>query len=117
MIYDVVYVCDSTNHKNIRGNELNILRKVENELYFEFGESENNIKKRYYKDMETLDKEFEEITKIKEKLEKQKAEFEKNVSYIEEGAGVPLKEENEIKDEMPKREITRERKYRRRNMY
>lgn len=110
MIYDVVYVCDSINNKNIRGNELNILRKVEGELYFEFGESENNIKKRYYKDVETLDKDFEKISKIKDNLEKQKVE-------IEEDAGLPLKEENEIKDEMPKREITRERKYRRRNMY
>lgn len=117
MIYDIVYVCDSINNKNIRGNELNILRKVEGELYFEFGETENNIKKRYYKDVETLDKDFEKISKIKENLEKQKEEPEKNVPYIDEDGGVPLKEENEIKDEMPKREITRERKYRRRNMY
>ena len=47
MVYDIVYTCNSTNNKNVRGNELKILRKVEDQLYFEFGESENNVKKRF----------------------------------------------------------------------
>ena len=77
MVYDIVYTCNSINNKNVRGNELKILRKVEDQLCFEFGESENNTKRRFYRNLETLNKDFEELEKIKEKMEKeekQKAE-------------------------------------------
>lgn len=67
---EIVYVCNSKNNKNVRANELEILRKVEGRNYFEFGESENNIKKRFYDDMKVLEKDFSEITAIKEKLKK-----------------------------------------------
>lgn len=70
MNYDIVFTCNSINNKNVRGNELKILRKMENELCFEFGETENNVKKRFYKDLETLNNDFNQIEKIKEELEK-----------------------------------------------
>lgn len=69
MVYDIVYTCNSINNKNIRGNELKILRKIEDHFCFEFGESENNVKKRFYRNLEELNKDYEEIEKIKEKIE------------------------------------------------
>ena len=66
MSSDIVYVCHSTNNKNVRGNELKILRKVPGQLYFEFGENEMNVKKRYYDDQETLDKDFKALENLKE---------------------------------------------------
>lgn len=71
---EIVYSCNSTNNKNVRANELKILRKFEDDLYFEFGDSENNTKKRFYKNVETLNKDFEAIEKIKNKLEKEEKE-------------------------------------------
>ena len=68
---EIVYVCNSINNKNIRANELNILRKFEDSLYFEFGDSENNIKKRFYRNLETLNKDFAAVENIKERLEKE----------------------------------------------
>lgn len=70
---DIIYVCKSTNNKNVRANELKILEKHPEELYFVFGESNENAKKRYYRDLETLNKDFEALKKIKEK-EEQKQE-------------------------------------------
>ena len=70
---EIIYVCKSTNNKNVRANELKILEKHPEELYFVFGESNENSKKRYYKDLETLNKDFEALKKIKEK-EEQKQE-------------------------------------------
>lgn len=66
---EIIYVCKSTNNKNVRANELKILEKHPEELYFVFGESNENSKKRYYKDLETLNKDFEALKKIKEKEE------------------------------------------------
>lgn len=66
MSSDIVYVCHSTNNKNVRGNELKILRKVPGQLYFEFGENEMNVKKRYYDDQETLDKDFKALENLKD---------------------------------------------------
>lgn len=66
---EIVFVCNSVNNKNVRANELAVLRKNEDQKYFEFGENENNIKKRFYKDLETLNKDFEEILQIKKNLE------------------------------------------------
>jgi superfamily II DNA helicase RecQ len=70
MAYEIIYVCNSINNKNVRDGELKILRKYEDKLYFEFGESETNIKKRFYKDLETLNKDFEELSKLKENEKK-----------------------------------------------
>lgn len=69
MTSEIVYVCNSINNKNVRGNELKILRKNKEELYFEFGESESNIKKRLYRNLDVLNKDYEAVEKIKEKLE------------------------------------------------
>ena len=66
---EIVYTCNSTNNKNVRANELKILRKFEDSLYFEFGDSENNIKKRFYRNIETLNKDYAAIEKIKKRLE------------------------------------------------
>lgn len=63
---DIIYVCHSTNNKNVRKGELNILRKYEDKLYFEFGDNEMNLKKRHYDNLETLNKDFEALSKIKE---------------------------------------------------
>ena len=71
---EVIYVCHSTNNKNVRANELEVLRKYEDKLYFEFGENENNIKKRFYDDTKTLNKDFEAILKIKDNLAKEEKE-------------------------------------------
>lgn len=71
MVNEIVYVCNSINNKNVRGAELKILRKNEQELYFEFGESERNIKKRFYRNIDVLNKDYSAIEKIKEELEKE----------------------------------------------
>lgn len=91
---EIVFVCNSVNNRNVRGNELVILRKNEDQKYFEFGENENNIKKRFYKDLETLNKDFEEVSKIKEKLNKQVSE------QVSEQVEEPIIEESiELKEE------------------
>lgn len=69
---EIVYTCNSTNNKNIRDDELVILRKFESELYFEFGENEKNIKKRFYNDLETLNQDYNALIALKEKLLNQK---------------------------------------------
>ena len=71
MINEIVFTCNSINNKNVRGNELKILRKFENKLCFEFGENEKDIKIRYYKDLKTLNEDFEKVKKIKEKIDKE----------------------------------------------
>lgn len=65
MAYEIIYVCNSTNNKNIRRGELNILEKHENQLCFEFGVDRMNIKKRFYNDVETLNKDFDALMKLK----------------------------------------------------
>lgn len=92
MVYDIVFVCNSINNKNIRGNELKILRKVEDQLYFEFGDIENNVKKRFYKDLDTLNNDFEKVCKIKEKLEKEVEAPEEIEETLEEVIEKTLKE-------------------------
>lgn len=69
---EIVYVCNSINNKNVRANELKILEKHEEELYFTFGENNINSKKRYYKDLKTLNKDFEVLKKIKSEQETEK---------------------------------------------
>lgn len=80
MINEIVFTCNSINNKNVRGSELKILRKLEKQLCFEFGENEKNIKIRYYKDLKTLNEDFEKVKKIKEKLEKENDVSKKEVS-------------------------------------
>lgn len=71
---EIIFKCKSTNNKNIRANELKILENHPKELYFVFGESNENSKKRYYKDEETLNEDFARLLQIKEDLEKPKIE-------------------------------------------
>lgn len=79
MAYEVIYVCNSINNKNIRRGELNILRKNEEELYFEFGELESNIKKRFYRNVETLNKDYEAVERLKNKEDKKEVEMQEEV--------------------------------------
>lgn len=65
MANEIIYVCHSINNKNVRDGELNILEKYPEKLYFQFGESNMNIKKRFYNDLETLNKDFENLLKLK----------------------------------------------------
>ena len=65
MAYEVIYVCNSINNQRIRQGELNILEKHENQLFFEFGSDEMNKKKRFYNDIETLNKDFDALMKLK----------------------------------------------------
>lgn len=67
MANEIIFVCNSTNNKNIREGELEILRKYDDKLYFEFGTDEVNIKKRCYNDLKTMEKDFNELCKLKEK--------------------------------------------------
>lgn len=80
MTNEIVFTCNSINNKNVRGSELKILRKLEKQLCFEFGENEKNVKIRYYKDLKTLNEDFEKVKKIKEKLEKENDVSKKEVS-------------------------------------
>ena len=74
MASEIIYVCHSINNKNVREGELKVLRKHEDKLYFEFGEDEVNVKKRYYKDKATLNKDFDALMKMKESKTKVKEE-------------------------------------------
>lgn len=71
MAYEIIYECNSLNNKNVRQGELNILEKHEAQLYFEFGSDEMNKKKRFYVDVETLNKDFNNLLKLKEKEEEE----------------------------------------------
>ena len=63
---EIIYVCKSVNNKNVREGELKILRKSNsNELCFEFGENEMNLKKRYYDDVKTLNKDYDALLELK----------------------------------------------------
>lgn len=66
---EIIYVCNSINNRNVRQGELKILEKHEDQKYFEFGENTMNIKKRFYKDLKTLNKDYEALLKLKEQEE------------------------------------------------
>lgn len=72
------FKCRSKNNKIVRFNELKILEKYEDKLYFIFGANEVNTKKRYYDDVKTLNEDFQELKKIKERLEKEPKEDKEN---------------------------------------
>lgn len=91
MAYDIIFTCKSVNNKNVRNGELKILRKSANEnLCFEFGENEMNIKKRYYDNEKDFEDDFTKLSMIKEADEK-----EANNKKIEE-------KEEEKESEIPK---------------
>lgn len=102
MAYEIIYVCNSLNNKNVRNGELKILRKHEDSKYFEFGERETNIKKRYYDNIETLNKDFKALEELKAKQEKQEKQ-EKDLKVNEEVKEVSKKE--------PKEDLKKEEKY------
>lgn len=79
---EIIYICDSVNNRNVREGELKILRKFEDQKYFEFGEDEMNIKKRYYKDLETLNKDFDALLKLKNKGKEEVVEAEEPKKMI-----------------------------------
>lgn len=70
MACEIIFKCNSINNKNIREGELKILRKNEAGLFFEFGENEMNKKKRHYKDLESLNKDYEKVLKLKAEADK-----------------------------------------------
>lgn len=76
----IIYRCNSINNTLVRKGELKILRKFADDLYFEFGASEMNIKKRFYKDKETLNKDYNALLELKEKEEKSSIDDKKNVN-------------------------------------
>lgn len=96
MAYEIIYVCNSTNNKNVREGELNILEKHENQLYFEFGSDDMNVKKRFYNDIETLNKDFNALMKLKnsEQVSKQVSEQFEEVADGE-FRSVPIFEQSE----------------------
>lgn len=77
---EIVYECHSLNNKRVRASELKILEKNEDGLYFIFGADATNEKKRYYKDLETLRKDFDALQKIKKELEAPKRETRNSIS-------------------------------------
>lgn len=111
---EIVYVCNSINNKNVRGNELKILRKKEKELCFEFGESEVNIKRRYYKNEEELNKDFEEVKKIKTDIESNEKEI--NEKEINEKEKTEL-DNNEKQDESFDIKKNRNKDYHKNNLF
>lgn len=78
MAGEIIFKCNSKNNKNVREGELKILRKKENELYFEFGENEINLKKRFYDDLKTLNEDFNELLKLQKKEENYSVKLEKD---------------------------------------
>ena len=91
----IIYVCHSTNNKNVREGELEILRKFEDKLYFEFGENEMNLKKRFYDDVETLNKDFKALLKLKDNKEAELEELsEDETEEVENETKKPYKKLN-----------------------
>lgn len=116
MAYEVIYVCNSINNQRIRQGELNILEKHENQLFFEFGADEMNKKKRFYNDIETLNKDFDALMKLKnsEQVSEQVEEvadgefrsvpiFEESEKEIKKETKKPSKEEKKDKYKIIKR--------------
>lgn len=101
---EIIYTCKSINNKNVREGELEILRKHQDSLYFEFGESEMNIKRRFYKDAETLNEDYNALMMIKNGEAKtiiEEPKVEKAIEEIEEKAE-PI-EEPKIEEESPRK--------------
>lgn len=81
---EIIYVCSSVNNKNVREGELKILRKsTYDKLCFEFGESEMNLKKRFYDNETDFEKDYNALLNLKEKAEKVSEEKEENTDELE----------------------------------
>ena len=115
MGYEIIYVCNSTNNKNVREGELEILRKHEDQLYFEFGENQMNIKKRFYNDVETLNKDFNALLKLKESKEKVVEEI-KPETHEEEKIEEKIEEKSEKKDEQYPKSSNDKKRYSKKNI-
>lgn len=113
MAYEVIYVCDSINNKKIREGELNILEKHENQLFFEFGADEMNKKKRFYNDIETLNKDFDALLKLKERENK----LIKAVDKLNENIKLAYKESEEVVEEEIKKETKKPSKEEKKDKY
>lgn len=67
---EIIYVCKSTNNKNVREGELKILRKSrDNDLCFEFGANEMFLKKRFYNNEKDFKEDFENLQNLKKQAE------------------------------------------------
>ena len=60
-----IFVCKAINNKTVRYSQLNILRKLEKEMAFEFGKDESNLKKRYYNSVEEMELDFNQLLEKK----------------------------------------------------
>lgn len=114
MAYEVIYVCNSINNKNVREGELNILKKYEEQLYFVFGSDEMNTKKRFYNNLETLNKDFDALLKLKEKEKEEKNDEEnktiKLVKEINENINMAYKEIEPVIEKEPEKIVEEEAK-------
>lgn len=106
MAYEIIYVCNSINNKNVRQGELNILEKHENQLFFEFGADEMNKKKRFYNDIETLNKDFNALLRLKERENK----IAKVVDELNENIKSADKEPEEVVEKEIKKETKKTQK-------
>ena len=104
MAYEIIYVCDSLNNKNVREGELNILEKHENQLCFEFGSDRMNIKKRFYRDIETLNKDFDKLMELKNREEREESKTIKLVEEINENVKKAYEEPEEVVEKEVKKE-------------
>ena len=69
---EIVFECDCLNNTRVRANELKMLDKNVEGMYIVIGENNVNSNKRYYNDIEKLEKDYKKLLEIKEKLEKEK---------------------------------------------
>lgn len=77
---EIIYKCKSINNKNVREGELVILRKSEkDELCFEFGENEINLKKRFYNNKTDFENDFKALEKLKQSKEIKKIKEEPEI--------------------------------------
>lgn len=112
MASEIIYVCHSVNNKNVRRGELKILRNMEEELYFEFGEMETNIKKRFYNDKETLRKDFAALQKLKAEEDEERSKIKEDkveVEAVVEPVQAKVKEKTD-KEQEEKIEVQKESK-------
>lgn len=78
MNYEVIFECNSINNKKIRRGELKFLERHDEDLYFMFGESKSNMKKRYYRTLDELREDYAKVEKLKEEEDKMREDENKN---------------------------------------
>lgn len=69
-----IFVCKAINNKTVRYSQLNILRKLEKEMAFEFGKDEANLKKRYYDSVEAMESDFNKLLEKKKSMQNKEEE-------------------------------------------